>query len=94
MSDRKTGVVKDIWLHICKEGGMWTPDEIAQEFGMPRETARVVMTSMQRRSGLLTTHKASNRVSFGVTAECRLPVGVTVKELASVGVIYQPQEQA
>lgn len=92
MTDRKTGVVKDIWLHICKEGGRWTPEEIAQELGLPRESARVVMTSMQRRQGALTVTKNSNRLSFGVTADCKVPMGVTVRDLAGVGVI--PQESA
>lgn len=82
------GLLKDVWLHICREGGKWTPEEIAQHVGEPREKVARLMHNMTRRGSQLRRYKADNgRAQFGVTAECVIPAGLTVKELASAGIV-------
>lgn len=84
---RDTGFARGIWLHIAKEGGTWTPDEIAQQFNVPRQTAALAMHNLTTRAKSLTRYKDRGRAKFGVTRVCRIPYGLTVQELAEVGVI-------
>jgi predicted transcriptional regulator len=81
----RTGIHKAIWLHICHEGGAWTPDEIAEEFGMDRQKANVLMQNMVARQGSLKRFKVEGRSAFGVTKECAIPAGLTVADLRTAG---------
>lgn len=83
----RTGIAKDIWLHICGEGGTWTPDEIAARFDLPRQAAALTMHRMAARIGTLKQYSASRGTKFGVTPECKVPQGISLAELAKVGAI-------
>jgi hypothetical protein len=84
----REGPSKDIWLHICTNGGRWTVDEIAEQFNLHRGKANHFLQEMTYRRGqLVRFHAPSGRVSFGVTKECAVPFGVTIRDLASAGLI-------
>lgn len=77
----RSGIVRDIWLHICREGGKWTPDEIAEEFSMSRKKVALTMHNMASRNGSLQRYTQSNRAHFGVTKDCMIPLGISLAEL-------------
>lgn len=85
---KKNGNVRAIWLCLAKGGGRWTPDEVAEAVNHPRKWVAQAMHNMTLRQGQLTRYKgAGGRCSFGVTAECIIPVGITVRDLADAGVM-------
>lgn len=86
----RTGLSKRIWLHLLKEGGLFTPDELAQEFGAPRQIVALAMHNMVGRSGALHKVKVGNRAKFGVTQTCALPYGLTLEDLAQAGLRQAP----
>lgn len=85
----KQGYVRVIWLHLCKEGGWWTPMEVAPLIDMPHEKAARVMHNMVARANQLKRGKVNGRVQFGVTPDCSVPFGITVRELAEAGAIVR-----
>jgi hypothetical protein len=80
----RTGMQKAIWLHILREGGAFTPDEIAQAFNIGRQRANVMLQNMASRSGSLKRYRVDGKAAFGVTGACALPAGVTMDELFGV----------
>ena len=88
----RTGLARDIWLYICREGGRWSPDEIAARFSLPRQQAALAMHNMAGRVGSLRRYKDRGRTRFGVTTECKVPHGVSLAELAAAGAISEPAQ--
>ena len=81
---KRNGLAKQIWLYIVKEGGRWTPEEIADQFGVPRQIAALAMHNMTSRTGALLRVKVRGRAKFGVTQACTIPHGVRLNELLEV----------
>lgn len=81
----KEGYVRTIWLHLCKEGGMWTPAEVAPLVNLGREHVARVMHNMVARGGQLVRKKVNGRCQFGVTQDCSIPYGITVRQLIDAG---------
>lgn len=84
---QRNGLVREIWLHICREGGKWTPEEIAARFDLPRQKAALTMHNMAGRCGSLQRFKQGGRAQFGVTKDCKVPQGLSLDELVSIGAI-------
>lgn len=80
---KRTGLVKRIWLHIGSEGGWWTISEVADALGTSREAVNRTMHGMTTRQGLLCKSKRGRLAAFGVTPECKIPNGLTLKDIAS-----------
>lgn len=86
----RNGDVRQVWLRLCKEGGKWTPDEVAGFLRKPRDGVARMMHNMASRAGQLKRYKEpGNRCSFGVTVDCEIPFGITVRELADAGVVRE-----
>lgn len=83
---KRNGLARRIWLLICSEGGKWAPEEIAEEFNVPRQVAALAMHNMTRRTGALNRTKAKGRAKFGVTRDCTIPHGITVEQIMEAGV--------
>ena len=83
----RNGLASRIWLHICKEGGMWAPEEIAQQFDISRQHAALTMHNMARRGGLLHRDKLRGRARFCVKPHCVTPQGITKEQLTDLGVV-------
>jgi hypothetical protein len=77
----RTGTAREAWLLLFKEGGRWTAKDMEQEMGkdVHRNLGRLVDNGYAVKYG-----EGRNKVSFGVTADCKVPIGVTVKELQQV----------
>lgn len=84
---RANGESSVIWLHMCREGGRWTPEEMAVVLNKPREPVARKLHTMAGKMKQLKRYKERGRAVFGVTPECLIPFGITVKELAEVGVL-------
>jgi hypothetical protein len=82
----RTGIQKAIWLHICREGGPWTPEEIAARFSISRQSANVTMQNMTTRGKHLRRFRVNKRTAFGVTLGCNVPLGVTLQEIWDSGI--------
>lgn len=88
MADR-TGKHLLIWMHLVKEGGRWSVAEIAEAIRMKpvavnnalyRMFEQQMVDRRQRKDGY-------ERVSFGVTVKCKIPLGVTLSALEKLGVL-------
>jgi hypothetical protein len=86
---RSTGASREIWLLMCKEGGRWTPEEMAEALNKSRHPTARKMHTMAGKMKQLKRFKEKGRALFGVTSDCLIPFGITVKELAEVGVLTE-----
>lgn len=87
-SGHRTGISRRIWLFICENGGTWTPDAIAMQFGIERQAANVTMQNMVARGASLQRFRShSGRACFGITKDCQVPAGVTVADLKRIGAL-------
>jgi hypothetical protein len=84
---KSQGYVRTIWLLLCREGGTWAPEEITAYVPATRDTIARCMHNMTTRQGQLKRYKIQGRAHFGVTADCKIPDGITVRDLASAGVV-------
>lgn len=77
------GIQKKIWLHICKEGGKWSVEETAQSLNLEKSRCNTAMHNMASRASMLVrSYDDRGRTVFGVTADCTVPFGMTVDEIA------------
>jgi predicted ArsR family transcriptional regulator len=85
---RNNGTTRDVWLRMLADGGRSaTANEIAEEMSI---RAMAVAQSLCRMAagGMAKRYKMGRRnVVFGVTADCKVPKGITIAELAQVGVL-------
>lgn len=86
----RNGNHKLVWLHLLKEGGRWSVAEIAAAIRMKPGAVnscmyRFVLQGMVIRKP--TNKKGRAMSDFGVTKQCRIPVGVTIAELEEIGVL-------
>ena len=84
---KNAGLVKKMWLHIAKEGGRWTPEEIAIALGENKEVVNRALHSMAGRRRCLSKIAIKGKPKFGVTEDCVIPRGITVKEMAEIEVV-------
>ena len=87
------GTTRAIWLLILRGGGHWTTREVAAalpDFPDPSST----MMSMAK-LGSLKAEGAQPR-KFKVTADCRIPHGITLRDLldSQIGITSREQKKA
>jgi predicted transcriptional regulator len=73
-----------VWLAMLKQGGRWTAAEVGALIGTDQSAAGTALRSM---SDFGTVHRwdrsdTNDRVRYGVTADCKVPRGVAVKDIA------------
>lgn len=83
----RTGMARAIWMHVCREGGKWTAQEIAQHLGQPRQKVSLTMHRMATHMGSLRRYSTNRPTKFGVTSACKVPQGVSLDDLASLGAL-------
>lgn len=86
---RKSHIVRDAWLLMLKEGGRWSTTEIRTRLGM-EDLARSFHGNIfsMARNGYATRYEPEagkyRGAKYGVTLGCKVPLGVTVKQILSV----------
>lgn len=89
------GTTKRLWLTVLSSGGYSTVAELCEvDRSLPRKRIDNLATQMAARGFLSRgTHSGrKNGVTYGVTLACKVPQGVTMRDLADARAI--PQEAA
>lgn len=81
--NERTGIAQRIWLLMLKEGGRWSSVEIADKLGDHTLMVSQNVASMVDFGSVRRYEKATpaDRVRFGVTADCRIPRGVSISDI-------------
>ena len=87
MNDSPT---KAVWLHLLKQGGRWSCAELA--YALANQSHHNIEQALSRLStdGFIRRYDKKvkgDRVTFGVTRECKVPRGVVLAQLIDVGVL-------
>jgi hypothetical protein len=85
----QNGQTKAVWLLIAREGGRWSVREVTDTLGDDFDSVSQGLHRMAQ-LGCLTHYPRTtqrNRVTFGVTAQCKVPQGVTLADLLAIGVL-------
>lgn len=71
-----------IWKHVLREG-ICAVEEVARALGMPPPLVKSRMNHLTNRGSLkrYPRPQGGTAMRYGVTADCTIPVGVTVKEV-------------
>lgn len=92
----KTGIVRQLWLHLLAEGGYSTKAELAAEIQVEGKRVDGLLDQLASR-GFCQKYRNPDRkngVGYGVTLSCKVPNEVTVKDiLAAVGKGQQLESQ-
>lgn len=75
-----------LWLRMLEWGGRWTANEIAKLLGVPAENADKLLRSLVDR-GYVKTYPRTGRkngVAFGIDQTCKIPRGLTVRDVLKV----------
>lgn len=76
----------EVWLMLAREGGRWTAGEVAERIELDQNNVANSLRTMteagtvqrwERTEGVRTS-----RVRFGVTAECSVPRGITMRQIS------------
>lgn len=77
-----TGDSKRIWLVMLKQGGRWSNADVAAALGRDNTWTANLVHSMCT-TGTLHRFGYGRGARYGVTHECRIPVGVTISEVVA-----------
>jgi hypothetical protein len=82
----RSGSMKRAWMLMATEGGRWSASEVAERLGqdMHSHLQRMVECGYAKK---YTGSGRCNAVRFGVDEKCKVPVGVTIKELMEAAVV-------
>ena len=83
MKAQRTGVVRESWLLMLREGGHWSSKELNDRFGYDIHTVLLGMVA----KGYAAKYGAGHDTRFGVTRSCKVPTGVTLSELSEAGAL-------
>lgn len=64
------------WLHMLREGGLWTVPELVTVCGLQRDTFRNHLARWTEAGCAV-----KRGTKFGVTPACKIPHGITLAEL-------------
>lgn len=75
----RTGNVKAAWLLMLTEGGRWSSKEISKKLGKDLHSHLYRMTEQ----GYVLKYPSTedDPVQFGVTTDCKVPLGVTMRDI-------------
>ena len=72
-----------VWLMLLREGGRWTASEVGERINLDQTSAAASLRTMTEFGTLRRWDRSetNDRVRFGVTAECKVPRGVTLQDI-------------
>ncbi len=79
-----------IWLHLLREGGRWRASEVAIHMDIEDNVARPTLNSMALSKAVVKYRLNGKHVEYGVTDECKVPLGVSIKALRENGIKVSP----
>jgi predicted ArsR family transcriptional regulator len=84
---RNNGTTREVWLRMLADGGRSTANEIAEDLsicsmGVAQSLCRMAAGGMAKRY-----ETGRRNVVFGVTRDCKVPRGVSLADLMTVGVL-------
>lgn len=83
-ADRTKFTNAAVWLMLLKEGGRWSAAEVGERVGMDQTAAATNLRFMEEFGTVkrwARGDKPTDRVRFGVTAECKVPRGVKLSDI-------------
>lgn len=94
MSDEKgnKGISRAVWLLMLREGGRWRPPELSKSLSQHMDGSTLtamVNTGALRRFPLL----GKKGSEYGVTLGCKVPIGVTLKDLVEAGALHVKHDE-
>lgn len=91
MNERRGELSGKLWLAMLKEGGRWKPKELAQKVREDGVLVSQALNSMVTTGYARRFPRTERFFVYGVTPDCRVPMGVTVREVAE-HVLAQPSD--
>lgn len=88
-----SGLHPRIWLFLLSNGGRWAGRDLAEKLGEPLTSIQTAVQGMTR-SRMLEQHERTatvRRLTYSVTATCRMPQAVTVADVVGASA-YRPAE--
>jgi len=84
-------VNKRVWLHLLAEGGRWSIAEISDATHIDNGAVNSGLYRMSLQGMVMQhpTNRGRARTEFGVTKACKIPLGVTLAELQSIGIVRE-----
>jgi predicted transcriptional regulator len=75
-----------VWLMMLREGGRWTAAEVGERLSLDQTAAAGSLRSMYEFGTVQKWERSetNDRVRYGVTVDCKIPRGVTVKDVAGL----------
>ena len=82
---------KDAWLLLLREGGWWSCAEVTERLFLgPEDGVHGVLHNMFMRGGVK-RQKIGKLLHYGVTPDCLVPEGATLKEIQEALNANQPR---
>lgn len=75
----RTGSVKAAWLLMLGEGGRWSSKDISQKLG--KDLHSHLYRMMEQGYAIRYAGGDGEPVRFGVTTDCKVPLGVTMRDI-------------
>lgn len=94
----RNGNALAVWLRILAEGGRWTVDDVTAAFpDMERSQASTLLHGLTLRGPALKRFERvkgmpGSRIKFGISEDCLLPHGVSIRALAAIGFRFTQPE--
>jgi hypothetical protein len=80
----RSGLVKDVWLLLYTQGGLWSVTELRGKLKLDREL-RTALAEMVERGQIMRRKVADidgrETVQYSVTRKCKVPRGVVIEEI-------------
>lgn len=89
----RNGLQKAIWLYVMSEGKAATPDDVAENFGIGRQRANVMLQNMATRGRNFRRERVEGKAAFAIAGDCTVPVGVTLDELFGRKTAAEPERR-
>jgi DNA-binding HxlR family transcriptional regulator len=89
---RSDGTTRAVWLFLLRQGGRWSCAELAYALaGQSHHSIEQALTRMSADGFIKRFDKKvkGDRVTFGVTRECKVPRGIPLTALLEVGVLKE-----
>lgn len=86
------GATKAVWMHMLKNGGRWSCSELSRAIvGVSLHSVEIAVGAMSERGFIKRYERRSHsdRITFGVTKDCKVPNGVQLCELMAAGVLKE-----
>lgn len=82
---------KRAWLYIAREGGFSTCAEIVERADIDAADVSAQLSDLVERGYLVRRPnketKSRSKYGYGVSIDCKVPLGVTLRELSELGLV-------